>query len=88
MRETGAVRKRYKNPGDVKYIPRARTILGQLKNQIGNISSGWDRQTLEDGTKIFVSTSYGQDLISIETVPGFEPERRRCCPGPESCHPP
>lgn len=78
MRETGAVRKRYKNPGDVKYIPRARTILGQLKNQIGSIPSGWDRQTLEDGTKIFVSTSYGQDLIHIETVPGFDPEEDEC----------
>lgn len=73
MREFGPAFKQLQGDEAMPYIGVARTILGQMKNQmrLGNMPTGrWVRQ-LEDGTVITVTSQYGIDAIQIMApVPG------------------
>lgn len=55
-----------------KYIPRARTILGEVYNrdiEIGGLDQAWRRVELAEGVKITVHANQWMPLVTIEVPP-------------------
>lgn len=79
MREFREIRKQF--TGDTEaaqlYTGLARTLLGQVKNQmqLGGLLQLSRGVMLEDGTRIFVASAFGQDTVRIDTS-GTTPRTR------------
>lgn len=73
MRDTGPIRKDFGLEGDTEasaaYMGVARTQLGILKNQMqfNKLLQGSRTVQLEDGTRIQVSSRFGQDTVRVLT---------------------
>lgn len=69
MRETGPVRKELIGDDAAPYMGAARTVLGQLKNDMAfnELAQGQRTRRLPDGTVIEVSSRFGQDEVHIFT---------------------
>lgn len=67
MRETREVSKLLEGDDSQHYIGFARTVLGQLKNQLalGGLAQGTSTRRLPDGTVVRAQSIFGQDKIFI-----------------------